>query len=278
MIISTLHRHFILRQIMRSRRQAMMFVMCVALSIVTLIALNGFSASVHKSLLNDARSLHAADIIIRSNYDIPPAIKHAVKKLEDDGSVASAKVYEFYSVVRTTDDRDSLLARLKVVQNGYPFYGRIELQSGKEFKNKLAAGRIIVSQSLLDRLKVKIGDQLHVGQALLTIDDVVIQEPDQPVSLYFLGPRIFIAADDLKQLNLLTNRSRVRHFGLLKVYDESKINAIADRLDTIADRDFVTVNTFQSAESGVKRFFDNFLCLFNISLCSGNCISGADYL
>ncbi len=259
MIISTLHRHFILRQIMRSRRQAMMFVMCVALSIVTLIALNGFSASVHKSLLNDARSLHAADIIIRSNYEIPFAINNAVQKLENNGRVTSARVYEFYSVVRTTDDRDSLLAGLKVVQKGYPFYGRIVLQSGKEFKNMLAPGRIIVSQSLLDRLKINIGDQLHVGQALLTIEDVVIQEPDQPVSFFYFGPRIFIAVEDLEQLNLLTNRSRVRHIRLLKVYEQSKINTIVERLNALVDRDVVSVNSFQTAQSRVKRFFDNFL-------------------
>jgi putative ABC transport system permease protein len=259
MVITTLHRHFIFRQIVRSRRQAMMFVMCVALSIVTLIALNGFSASVHKSLLNDARMLHAADIIVRSNYEFPPALNAAVKELEKKDRVTSARVYEFYSVVRTADDRDSLLARLKVVQKGYPFYGRIELQSGEEFKAKLVPGRIIVSQPVLDQLKVNIGDQLHVGEALMTIEDVVIQEPDQPVSLYFLGLRIFIASEDLGKLNLLTHRSRVRHIQLLKVHDESSIRGIADQLNALVDREQVTVNTFQTAESGVKRFFDNFL-------------------
>ena len=133
-----------------------MFVMCVALSIVTLIALNGFSASVHTSLLNDARSLHAADIIIRSNYDIPPEINQAVKKLEKDGRVASARVYQFYSVVRTTDDRDSILARLKVVQKGYPFYGQIVLQSGKEFK-RLLNGQKFTWKNFFSRLQ----DQLE---------------------------------------------------------------------------------------------------------------------
>ena len=73
MIISSLHKHFITRQIIRSRRQAFVFVVCVALSIVTLIALNGFSAGVHIALLNDARSLHAADVIVRSNHDFTPA-------------------------------------------------------------------------------------------------------------------------------------------------------------------------------------------------------------
>jgi len=259
MIVSTLHRHFIFRQIMRSRRQAAVFVVCVALSIVTLIALNGFSAGVHRSLLNDARSLHAADVIVRSNYDLPPVLTDVVGQLETEGTLSAARVYEFYSVVRTRDNGDSLLAKIKVVQKGYPFYGQVAVLSKKPFETVLKPGRIVVSQTLLDRLKIKIGDPLHIGQSLLTIEDVVLQEPDQPVSFYFLGPRIFIAAQDLEQLDLVKKGSRVRYLYLLKIYNEDHINAVVERLKSVVDSDFVTVNTFRTAESGVKRFFDNFL-------------------
>ncbi len=259
MIISRLHKHFIVRQIIRSRRQAAVFVVCVALSIVTLIALNGFSAGVHIALLNDARSLHAADVIIRSNHDFPPAITDIVAQLESEGLVSGARVYEFYSVVRTRDNGDSLLAKIKVVQKGYPFYGQVTVLSQRPFDSVLNSGRIVVSQTLLDRLKVKTGDPLHVGQALLTIEDVVLQEPDQPVSFYFLGPRIFIAADDLEQLDLVKKGSRVRYLYLLKVYEEDNLQSVVERLKSIAENDFATVNTFRTAESGVKRFLDNFL-------------------
>jgi len=264
MIISTLHRHFILRQIIRSKRQATVFVMCVALSIVSLIALNGFSTSVHTSMLKDARALHAADIIIRSNYDLSPAITARIEQFEQDGAVASARVYEFYSVVRTEENRDSVLAKLKVVDKGYPFYGQAVLQSERKFKKVLTPGRIIVSQSLLDRLQLKVGDRLHVGQALLTIDDVVLQEPDQPVNFFFLGPRVFISTNDLDRLDLVKKGSRVRYAYLLKVNDEKQMNRIVQQLKTVADQDVVRINTFRSAESGVKRFFDNFLFFLSL--------------
>jgi putative ABC transport system permease protein len=233
--------------------------MCVALSIVTLIALNGFSASVHTSLLNDARALHAADVIIGSSYDIPPAITDVLAQLEHHGMVTSARVYEFYSVVRTRDNGDSLLAKLKVVQKGYPFYGQVAVQSQRQFNSVLKPGRIIVSQILLDRLKIKIGDQLRVGRALLTIEDVVLQEPDQPASFVLWGPRSFIAAEDLEQLDLVKEGSRVRFLCLLKVHNENDIDSVVERLNAVADRDFVSVNTFRTAQSRVKRFFDNFL-------------------
>ena len=96
-----LHRHFIIRQIVRSRRQAIVFVLCVALSIVTLISLNGFSASVNSSMLNDARTLHASDIIIQSYFDLSPPVIHLVKQLEEQNMIRSSRVWEFYSVVRS---------------------------------------------------------------------------------------------------------------------------------------------------------------------------------
>ncbi len=90
-----LYRRFIIRQIIRSRKQATVFVMCVTLSIVALIALNGFSISVHTSLLKEAKTLHAADILVRSHHELSTSITDAVSRLEDLELIKSAQVYEF---------------------------------------------------------------------------------------------------------------------------------------------------------------------------------------
>jgi putative ABC transport system permease protein len=259
-----IHGRFILRQIRRARKQAWMFVLCVALSIVTLIALNGFSASVHRSLLNDARALHGGDIIVRSAYDFSPALMEIVHRLESRQIATSLRVYEFYSVVRTLDSRDSLLANLKVVSQGYPFYGRVALRSGRELSGVLHAGSVVVAQGLLDRLHLKIGDALRVGAATLTIEDVVSLEPDQPVSFFSLGPRVLVSAEDLDRLDLVKKGSRVWYRLLLKVHEEKAIEAVAAQLKSAAEQTLEGVDTYRSAESRVKRFFDNFIFFLNL--------------
>ena len=60
------HPGFIRREVTRSSKQAVVFILCVGLSLVTLTAFGGFSKSIHQSLLHDARKLHAADIVVRS--------------------------------------------------------------------------------------------------------------------------------------------------------------------------------------------------------------------
>ncbi|MBW2440640.1 MAG: FtsX-like permease family protein [Deltaproteobacteria bacterium] len=267
-----LNLRFIIRQIARSRRQAVVFVLCVALSIVTLISLNGFSDSVNMSLLNDAKTLHAADIIVRSYQEISPATVNAVRQLEDQDQIISNRVWEFYSVVRSQKSRDSLLAKLKIVEPGYPFYGAVVLKSGRKLDDALAPGRIVVAQHLLDRLDLRVGDPLHIGSTTLTIGDVVLQEPDQPVNFFMLGPRIFIAADDIDRLDLVKKGSRVRHLYLIKVLDETKLRAIADRIRMVADTDLESVDTYRTARSRIKRFFDNLffdlslICIFTLLL------------
>ena len=261
---SFLHIHFIGRQIIRSRKQAFVFVLCVALSIVTLLALNGFSASVRTSMQKDAKKLHAADIIIHSRYDLTPAIIDAVARLEASNEIRGTRVWEFYSMVRPQNNQDSLLAKLKVVQAGYPFYGKVALKSGRDFSSVLTKGSIIVAPTLLDRLNLDEGAQLHVGNTILKIHDVVLTEPDQPVNFFFLGPRIFISAEDLNRLDLLKKRSRVRYSYLIKVSDQSQIDGIAARLRAVADEELEHVDTFRTARSGVKRFFDNLLFFLSL--------------
>ena len=191
-----IHPHFIRREIFRSSKQAMVFILCVWLSLVTLTAFTGFSKSIHQSLLNDARELHAADIIIRSRQALSTPLQAEISKQVQTGKVEQASYHEFYSVIRTKDDTASVLSLLKVVEKGYPFYGDVVLKSGRPFHDVLSSGRAVAGQTLLDRLGLKIGDTIQVGYTSLTIQDVVLSEPDRPIRLFSFGPRLFIAAED----------------------------------------------------------------------------------
>ena len=255
---------FVLRDLSRSRNQAAIFVLCVVASIVTLVAVNGFSRNISDTLWSDARALHAGDIIIQSRQDFSEPLIAEIEALKRGGRVTSARFYEFYSVVRAEDGKSSLLSKLKVVQKGYPFYGECDLASGRSLSQVLTSGKVVVEKSLPDRLGLQIGDRLHIGSATFVIADVILKEPDRPVSFYSLGPRIFVAAQDLEALDLLKKGSRIKYVNLLKVHDEYDLKKIAAQLKSVADPVQERVETFKKAESGVKRFFNNFLFFLNL--------------
>ncbi|HIJ94561.1 MAG TPA: FtsX-like permease family protein [Desulfuromonadales bacterium] len=254
----------LISQIRSSRRQSVVFVLCVALSVVTLVTLGSFTRSVHSSLLRDARTLHAADLVITSHAPLSPALIRAVSGANQRNEIESARVYEFYSIVRALNGDTSLLSNLKVVEPGYPFYGAVELVSGRPFRDVLTTGSVVVEQQLLDRLQLRVGDGIRIGSCALIIRDVLVAEPDRPVNLFSLGPRVFIAAADLDALKLVGTGSRVHYSILAKVRDQTSIDRLAAELARSALPDRERVETYRTAGSGIKRFFDNLLFFLNL--------------
>ncbi len=258
------HFRFILRQIDTSRKQGIIFVLCVALSLLILTSLGGFSSSVRSSMLKDARQLHAADIIIHSHYPFSEPLARAVNSYEERGILRSAMINKFYSMARNPARDASILSDIKIVEPDYPFYGTVKLASGRQFREVLTPGAIVVERSLLERLGADTGDALQIGSATLTIADVVLEEPDRPVSFFSFGPRIFVAAADLEKLDLIRKGSRVQYDWLLQVPDPALIDRLAGELEAAAVEGQENVRTFRTADSRVKRFFENFLFFLNL--------------
>ncbi len=183
-----MHPQFIYRQISSSWKQTIVFVLCVALSLVTLVSLGGFGESVNNSLLRDARRLQAADIIVESGFEYSPSLAAELAAVAQEPGVQRTNLYEFISVVQSPQTEESLLTSVKVVEAGYPFYGEVTLASTRPWVNSLPPGTVIVEQNLLDRLGISVGDSLRVGQQVLEIVDVVTYEPDRPVAVFPSAP------------------------------------------------------------------------------------------
>jgi putative ABC transport system permease protein len=249
----------ILREVRQNRQQTTVLFLCIVLSVVGLTALGGFQAGVNEAMLRDARMLHASDVIARSSFPFLPSLEAKLADYTARPGVAMARVWEFYSVVRTMDESSSLLSSVKVVAPGYPFYGRVETASGRPFSEVLAPGAIVVEQALLERLGLAVGSQLYLGDVAMVIQDVVLSEPDRPVTVFTLGPRIFVDARDRERLGLITQGSRVRYKALLQLPPTLSPEAVQKDLLAAADPAQEQVDTFRSADSRLKRFFDNLL-------------------
>lgn len=259
-----LHFRFIRGEIRSLGKQAVLFTVCVALAMISLVAERGLSESVNNIMRQDARSLVAADIIIKSNLPFSKDILATINSLKQRYGIETTPTFTFYTMVRPEIGDDSLLTQLKAVEPRYPFYGKVELLSGQPFSEVLRPGRVIVEQSVLDRLRLSIGDSLRIGETKVRIADVVVREPDRPIDFFSLGPRILAAAEDLPAMDLIHKGSRVRYNLLLKVNNERQIPAIAEQLRIPAKKEQVRVDTYDTAESRVQRFLDNFLFFLSL--------------
>ena len=259
-----IHYTFIRRQLTTARQQSVIFILCVALAIVTIVGLNSFGASVNQTLNSDARELMAGDAVIDSSYALSQPVQEVIAQLADSGQAQATTIITLYTVAQVLTQDNSLLTELKIVEPAYPFYGEVKLASGRALHDVLQPGTIIVEQLILDRLGLHVGDALHVGQAVLTIGDVVLSEPDRPVNFFSFGPRILVNAADTEQLDLIKPGSRVNYRTLLKVPDERNLEAVAARLDAAADPTLERVSTIRTRQSGIQRFFNNLLYFLSL--------------
>lgn len=257
---------FIISEISHSRGQGWIFVVCVALSLVSLVAINSFRRDVNQSLLSDARNLHGGDVIVRSHQPLTASITNELGLLNKEVGTSVSKTWEFYSVARSAAESRTVLANIKVVESTYPLYGAVALVSGKDFQDELQSGTAIVAPSLLLRLGVAVGDTIEVGSTSFTIVDVVDGESQRPVDFFDFGPRIFVSSSDLRAMDLLKPGSRAHYEALVRIDNSENADAVANRLEGYIEIGQERVATFATASSRVKRFFDNLL--FFLSLIS----------
>ncbi|KJS01752.1 MAG: hypothetical protein VR65_08445 [Desulfobulbaceae bacterium BRH_c16a] len=255
---------FLIREIMHSRSQAVVFVLCVALSLVSIVAVGSFRRDVRSAIAGDARSLHGGDVIVHSHAELSPALTEELAGLRQEEGITSVDTWEFYSMARTEDGNKSLFSNIKAVESGYPLYGQVELRSGREFAGVLQPGKVVVGAALLERLGVAVGDQLLLGSASFEIADVVSRESLRPVDFFNFGPRVFVSATDLGSMDLVEKGSRVNYETLIKLADQTLIDTTAARLKAKAAAGQERVATSATASSRVKRFFDNLLFFLSI--------------
>ena len=163
--------------------------LCVALSLVSIVAINSFRRDVQQSIVSDARGLHGGDVMIHSHYELSLALEQEVAKLLDEGEIQAVRTWEFYSVARREDGRESLFSNIKAVEKNYPLYGDVTLLSGDDFSSVLQPGKVIVAQALLDRLVLVLGDRLLLGECSLELSDVIGGESLRPFEFFNFGSR-----------------------------------------------------------------------------------------
>ena len=155
-------------------------------------------------------------------------------------SRTSAKARRAWAMARRADGNDQALVELKAVDDVYPLYGSVELQSGQslgqalEFNN--GAWGAVAELALLARLDVEVGDTISLGRANIVIRDVVETEPDKLAGGMDFGPRLMISKDAAPDTDLIQPGSLVRSDGCLQGGGVPRFGAFAQGFGQGRDR------------------------------------------
>jgi putative ABC transport system permease protein len=243
-----------LRETRAGWRHFIFFLICISLGVGSLIGVAGFSVNLERTIQGEARSLSASDLQILSNRPLKPAENALLSDLETRG-VRRLLVYEM-DAMAATDGNRSQLVELKVVDQGYPYYGRLVVEPPDPLMDLLRNHGAVVQESLLIRLNVGLGDSIKIGRARFTIRGIVRKEPDRTAGAFSLGPRVFIDREGLTSAGLVQTGSRIHYRTLLRLPGDLSAMILAEELKKRFADPGIEVLSYREAQPRLTRFLE----------------------
>ena len=250
---------FVLRMAGREMRASwsrlVFFFLCIAVGVASMVALRSVIQSVRTALMKESKSLTAADILIYSNRAFTDNAASIIEeKLETHGVLGTSRAIESTTMARRDDEESeaSTLVELRAIEEGFPYYGKIELV-GATYEHALVEnGGALVRPELLTRLDVEVGDSIRIGEHKFEIRGIVVREAGRSLRMFTLGPRVFVDYADIAETGLVDFGGRVWRQILVRM-DEEGIQDLVWDLEGALANEFVRVRSYREAGDRLAR-------------------------
>lgn len=203
---------FALRELRGGLKGFYIFLACIALGVGAISGVNSVARSITHAISGEGQALLGGDIsfsVLQRDLKVDE-----LDYLKNLGTLSKSTGTK--AMARLPDSSGQTLIELKSVDNAYPLYGALTGPSGPLNSKSLKNNEAYVDQLLLDRLNIKIGDTINVGEAKLVIRDTIITEPDRLSEGMAFGPKVIVSHLGMKSTDLIKPGSLIRYTYKLK--------------------------------------------------------------
>ena len=229
---------------------------CLALGVGVIAGVGSLREAVDRGLAADGRQLLGGDLEIESGAQALPETVRAW--LAARGGRLSEIVFMRSMLVAPSGERQ--LIELKAVDPAWPLVGEPGLEPSQPVSDALGlrGGRygLVAQRVVLDRLGLKQGGEVRLGNATLTVRGVLAVEPDRVAGAAALAPRAIISAAVLPSTGLIAPGSIVEHAMRVALPPGSDAVAVAADLRTAFPDQGWRIRNSRNAAPGVTRFID----------------------
>ncbi|WJR69232.1 ABC transporter permease [Neorhizobium sp. CSC1952] len=210
------------------------FLACIALGTGAIAAVNSVSRAITGAIASQGQEILAGDIRFELNNREATGEERAF--LEGLGQVSVSTGLR--SMARKPDGSEQALVEVKAVDGAYPLYGTFGSEPSAPLSDLLAGNGetfgALAAPLLLERLGLKEGDQLLLGNARLTLRGTITAEPDALSDGFGFAPRLLVSRDALTASGLITTGSLVETAYKVRLDDPAIRSTLAAR----ANREF----------------------------------------
>ncbi|MFC3150385.1 ABC transporter permease [Litoribrevibacter euphylliae] len=186
------------------------------LLIATLVAalsmtmITTFTDRLTRTMAYRASELIAGDLTLRSQNPIAQAyIDEALnRKFQHSPSLS-------FSTMAFANDTLQL-SQIRAVSDNYPLKGKITLtdkafQPGYTVQKAPDLGQVWVEQRVMQALSLQVGDSVEIGDALFTVDKILVQDADRSGNFYSPFGSILMRLEDVEKTGVIGPGSRLSH-------------------------------------------------------------------
>ena len=211
--------------------QLSLLAIALVVSVAAMTTTEVLTDRIDRAMRADAAALLGGDLKLRGPRPIDPDWLAEADVL----GVSATETIEFPSVIGSQSNFE--LTGLKIVTDGYPLKGKLEIAdsragAGYPASGIPAPGTAWADPQLVSKLDIDVGDTVFVGEIELEITQILVFEPDRGGSFVSLTPRLLMNQADLADSQLIQPGSRVRYITLFADGDLERFKTfIEPRLD-----------------------------------------------
>ncbi len=200
------------RQLLTQKAFSISMMINMALGLTGFMVVDGFNRSFRSEIAQRTRQIAGADIVISSRQPWTEQLRNQIRTSVPAAATLSE---ETTLVSMATNDAISRLVEVRFVDENYPLYKGLILESDVDLPpgaaKGLGPGDVWIYRELRTQMNVGISSKLRLGEAELTVKDIVIDDPTAGAGGFSFAPRLILRSEDLPKTKLLGVGSRSFH-------------------------------------------------------------------
>jgi putative ABC transport system permease protein len=245
-------RVFARRDLRGGYKHLRLLVACLILGVAAIAGVGTLSRSIVAGLESQGQSLLGGDLEVRLTHrEVGAAERAHLNSLGDVSQTARMR-----AMVKGVASDERLLGELKAVDKSYPLYGTFKLAGGGDVQAALRGNGVVIDPTLADRVKVKVGDTLQIGDGIFTVRGLIAFEPDRASEGFALGPSAIIGFEALPSTQLVQPGSLIRYHYRIKTAATADLKAMSDALEAKFPEAGWRIQDRSNGAPGVRRFID----------------------
>lgn len=261
---------FSLREMRGGLSGFFIFIACIAIGVAAIGGVNSVARSISAGVSNQGQTLLGGDIRFELNQREATAAERDF--FTSLGAVAESA--NMRSMARREDGSDQALVEAKAVDGAYPLFGALTTEPAEPLQTLLGQRDGVFGAAapniLFERLGLKLGDRLKLGDSSFELRARILEEPDAVSDGFGFAPRLLLSNEGLTASGLVRPGSLVEHVYKIRIpgATEADIATIQSRATadfpqagwSVRTRD----NAAPSLSSNIERF-SQFLTLVGLT-------------